>query len=104
MISPGQAEDIVRNCIDEVVDTDEEYKANKPLGKFSIIADETVEDLKIEICENKEVGVPSFNHTLDSDELDDIDSDTLAGDIEDIIRKKAKPIEEKSKKGKGVRL
>jgi hypothetical protein len=103
MISPGQAEDIVRNCIDEVVDTDEEYKANKPLGKFSILAEETVDDLKIEICENKKVGVLAFDHTLNFDELDDIDSDTLAGDIEDIIKEKAKPVQKKAKK-KGVRL
>lgn len=93
MIEPGQAEDIVRNCIHEVADTNEEYRANKPLGKFAIIADEVVDDFRSEILENRRVGVPAFDHILDPAELDDINEDTLAGEVENIIMDKAIPVE-----------
>lgn len=92
MIEPGQAENIVRDCIYEVGDRDEEYKAYKPLGKFRIKTDYVIDSFKEEILKDKQNGVRRYNHSLAAAELDSIGEDTLAGDVEDVIVQKAQPI------------
>lgn len=98
MIRSGLAESIVRECFGEAVDTNEEYTANKPPSKFSIISNERVGDLRIEIRKNKKVGVLAFNHMPDFEELNNIDSDTHARAVESIIMSKAAPVQPKVKK------
>ena len=100
MIEPEQAEDIVRDCINETVSTGEEYSADKPLGLFGIIAPEVVSTFKLKIRRDKDFGVKAFNHILAASALDDLGEDTLAGEVEDIIVDNAEPIQEKTKKKK----
>ncbi len=89
MIEPEQAEKIVRDCIDEVVNTNEVYKANKRLGMFGIIADDVVRTFTFEIRRNSDVGVRAYNHTLAAKELLSVTSETLAGEVENIIMEKS---------------
>jgi len=89
MITPGQAEQIVKDCIREVATTSEAYKANKRLGQFSIIADVVVRAFAREVRENTSVGVKAFSHTLAAKELMEIDSETTAGDVERIVATKS---------------
>src|SRR4051812_2661373 len=89
MIGPGKAANIVHDCIDEVVTSDEEYSAMKRLGMFGIIADDVVRTFTLEIRKNNRVGVRAYNHSLAAKELLDISSETLAGDVEEIIMEKS---------------
>lgn len=93
MIEPEQAENIVRDCINKTVDTDEEYSADKPLGLLGIIAPETLSTLKLRVRKD-EVGVKAYNHTLAASELESVTPDTLAGGVEEIIIDKAVPVQE----------
>ncbi len=92
MIEPGQAEQIVYDCIQETVDTDEKYSASKPLGRFGLIASEFVSTFKLEIRNNNRYGVKFYNHKIMAKDLKDITSETLAGAVENIIIENADPI------------
>jgi hypothetical protein len=89
MIEPEEAEAIVHDCIHEVVNTSESYAASKRLGMFGIIADEVVRTFAFEVRKNNRVGVRAYNHSLAAKELADVTSETLAGEVEDIIMEKA---------------
>jgi len=89
MIEPAEAAKVVEDCIHEVAHTKEEYDAEKSLfGQFGIIADFVVWTFTREIRENTEAGVRAFNHTLSAKELTDVTSETIAGEVEDIIMDK----------------
>lgn len=89
MIKQSEAEKIIHDCIHQVAITSESYAANKRLGQFSVIADDVVRAFSREVRENPDVGVRFYHHTLAAKELASIDSETLLGDIEEIIKTKS---------------
>ena len=85
MITPGEAEDIVRDCIREVVTNPPTYGAEKPLDAMGIMTNDVLNDFKDEVRNNTEVGVQAYDHTLAAKHLSSVTTETLAGTVEDII-------------------
>lgn len=93
MLSFAQALTITRRCI-RAVSGAKNIKQEDSLDRAGITDDDRLDLLKRNICGSHSIGVPSKGHTLAIEELDDIDSDTLVGDLAQIISDKAEGGEE----------
>ncbi len=91
MITPAQAQQIVEDCINEVSTSNEPYVSNKRLGQFGIISDMRVRAFAREIGEDESVGEKAFGHRIAAKELLNITSETIVGDIENIVSAKSVP-------------
>lgn len=99
MITPEQSETIVKACVEGTVGDADGYKADKPLDLLGIKTKEFLNTFKKMIRSDEQRGVKSVGHTLLAAELDTVDINTEAGDVENIIFIKAKP----AKKAKSVK-
>ncbi|MEQ1764527.1 MAG: hypothetical protein ABL984_15460 [Pyrinomonadaceae bacterium] len=97
MITQPEVEKITEDCINETVQNDEEYGAEKPLGLFGVLDEDLISTFIQHVSKNKEIGVPSIRkHKIKADVFEDIGPDTLCGEVEDLIMDNA--VEPKPKK------
>jgi len=87
MIQPSEAQTIVSASIKKTVPASGAYDANKPLGKYGILSPDALSTFKQYVRK----GVKAYRHTLAGEEPREVSSETLAGEVEEIVIEKSVP-------------
>jgi hypothetical protein len=92
MLTPEEAETIVKDCIRQVRGSVCDVPVEKPLKQVGIPSSEYVNALRDEIVTNPKIGVPSKGHKIKPNDLA-MNPDTPVNEVRDQVADKAVPAE-----------